>query len=286
MLPYGDLIAETLMKHLPVAYSRRHVIYACDLLRALVRRDMKLRYKRSILGVAWTLLNPLTQLLVFVFVFTFVLPLNIPHYPSFLFTGILVWNWFQGALHQSTGAIVDNRELLRRPGFPVAMLPMVTVTSYLVHFLLALPVLLLFLMLDGHPLTSVLLALPGVMGLQFLLILSLAYLVATLHVTFRDTQYLLGVLLNLLFYLTPVFYNANSIPERYQALYRLNPMTHLVEAYREILLQGVFPEHLAALLVLGVCVVGLLACNYTLLCEPVRISLRSCRWMTRLLSNI
>jgi len=102
------------------------------------------------------------------------------------------------------------------------------------------------------------------MGLQFLLILSLAYLVATLHVTFRDTQYLLGLLLNLLFYLTPVFYKANSIPEHYQALYHLNPMTHLVEAYREILLEGVFPEHLVALLVLGVCVVGLLACNYTL----------------------
>jgi lipopolysaccharide transport system permease protein len=225
---------------------------------------MKLRYKRSVLGIAWTLLNPLMQLLVFLFIFNLVLPLNIPHYASFLVTGILVWNWFQGALHQSTGAIVDNRELLRRPGFPIAILPIVTVMSHFMHFLLALPVLLLFLMLDGYLLTSAIFVLPFVMLLQFLLILSLAYLVATCHVTFRDTHYLLGVLLNLLFYVTPVFYNATAIPERYQPLYHLNPMTRIIEAYRTVLLQGAFPEHLGSLLVLGLCATGLLAFSYML----------------------
>ena len=137
------------MNDLGARLPGRRLIYMRDLLRELVGRDMKLRYKRSVLGIAWTLLNPLTQLLVFLFVFNLLLPLNIPHYSSFLFAGILVWNWFQGSLNQSTGAIVDNRELLRRPGFSAAILPIVTVTSHLIHFLLALPVLLLFLMLEG-----------------------------------------------------------------------------------------------------------------------------------------
>jgi lipopolysaccharide transport system permease protein len=87
------------------------------------------------------LLNPLAQLLVFYFVFGLMLPLNISHYASFLLTGVLSWNWFQSSLVFATGAIVDNRELVRRPGFPVAVLPIVTVTTHLVHFVLALPIL-------------------------------------------------------------------------------------------------------------------------------------------------
>jgi lipopolysaccharide transport system permease protein len=249
----------TLRKNPGVGFPGHRLIYRRDLLRELVGRDMKLRYKRSVLGIAWTLLNPLMQLLVFLFVFNVVLPLNIPHYSSFLFTGILVWNWFQGSLNQATGAIVDNRELLRRPGFSMAILPIVTVTSHLLHFLLALPVLLLFLMLDGRQLTNAIFALPVVMALQFILILGLAYLVATFHVTFRDTQYLLNVLLNLFFYLTPVFYEASTIPARYQPLYRLNPMVVLIDAYRAILAHGLLPDHRVALLVLGLGATGVLA---------------------------
>ncbi len=246
----------------PLGVSGHRLIYIRDLLRELVGRDMKLRYKRSVLGIAWTLLNPLLQLLVFLFIFNLVLPLNIPHYSSFLFAGILAWNWFQGSLNQSTGAIVDNRELLRRPGFSIAILPIVTVTSHLIHFLLALPVLVLFLMLDGSQLTSALFALPVVIALQFILTLGLAYLVATFHVTFRDTQYLLNVLLNLLFYLTPVFYEASAIPMRYQSLYWLNPMVGLIDAYRAILAHGTLPNHLISLLVLGLCATALLVYGY------------------------
>src|SRR5690606_19580849 len=108
-----------------------------DLLAIMVMRDMKLRYKRSVMGIAWSLLNPLAQLAVFGFVFRFVLPLDIPNYTAFLFIGILAWSWFQGSLQQATGAIVENGALIGYPGFPVAVLPVVTVTSHLVHYLLA-----------------------------------------------------------------------------------------------------------------------------------------------------
>jgi lipopolysaccharide transport system permease protein len=240
----------------------RRVRYIRDLLLVLVSRDMKLRYKRSVLGSLWTLLNPLGQLLIMSFIFRSVLPLGVPRYTSFLFSGLLVWTWFQAALSQATGSIIESSELLRRPGFPVAMLPIVTVTSHLVHFLLALPVLWLFLVLDGSHVTSALLALPLVIALQFMWTLSLGYLTAACHVVFRDTQYLLGVLLQFLFYLTPVFYEASAIPARYQPLYRLNPMVHLLEAYRAILLHGKLPEHLWGLLVFALLTVSLLIVGY------------------------
>lgn len=213
-----------------------------DLLRALIARDMKLRYKRSVMGVAWTLLNPLAELLILFFIFSLVLPLNIPDYPAFLFTGILVYGWFQTSLFFATGAIVLNRELVRQPGFPVPILPVVTVSTNLIHFLLALPVLFLLLIYSGVTLTWAVLALPVLIALQFTLTLSLAYLVATFHVRFRDTQYLLRVLLQLLFYLTPVFYDGSAIPARYQSLYNLNPMVFLVDGYRAVLIRGELPN--------------------------------------------
>lgn len=213
-----------------------------DLLFTLVLRDMKLRYKQSMLGILWTLLNPLTQLVVFSFIFRHVLPVEVPNYITFLFSGVLAWNWFQASLYQATSAIVDNRELIKQPGFPAAILPTVTVTSHLVHFLLALPVLLFFVVLGGIQLTSAILALPLVIAVQFILTLGLAYPLASFHVTFRDTQYLLGVLLSLLFFLTPIFYDALSVPAQYQLLYRLNPMVPVMDAYRAILIGGRPPD--------------------------------------------
>jgi lipopolysaccharide transport system permease protein len=123
-------------------------------------------------------------------------------------------------------------------------------------------VLWLFLALDGSHITSAMLALPLVIALQFICTLSLAYFMATFHVAFRDMQYLLGVLLQLLFYVSPIFYEASTIPARYQTLYRLNPMVHLVDAYRAILMHGVLPESLWPLLILGLLASGLLLVGY------------------------
>ncbi len=236
-------------------------LYLKDLLRELIVRDMKLRYKRSLLGIAWSLMNPLAQLLVLSLVFSAMLPLDIPDYPSFLFTGLLAWNWFQTSLSAATGAIVDNRELIRRPGFSVMILPVVTVASNFIHYLLALPILLLFLLANGVAPGVSILTLPGIFAAQFLFTLSLAYLVATLHVTFRDTQYLLGIVLMLGFYLSPVFYDAGTIPERFRMIYRLNPMAVLIDAYRQVLLKGRLPE-MSELLVLGLASAGLLWVSY------------------------
>jgi lipopolysaccharide transport system permease protein len=251
------------MSSYAVLLSNRQLIYMRDLLRELVARDLKLRYKRSVLGIAWTLLNPLTELLVLLLIFRVVLPLDIPNYPSFLFTGILTFGWFQSSLLFAANAIVGNRELIRQPGFSPALLPVVTVTTNLIHFLLALPILLIFLLLSDIRLTSAILALPFLITLQFIFTLSLAYLAAAFHVKFRDTQYLLKVMLQFLFYLSPVFYSADDVPARFQSLYRLNPLVFFVDAYRAILIRGEYPDYTpmltvvaisAGLLILGIAV--------------------------------
>jgi homopolymeric O-antigen transport system permease protein len=228
-----------------------------DLLRELVSREIKLKYKRSVLGIGWSLMTPIAQLLVFYFVFELALPLRIPNYIVFLFTGVLVWTWFQSSLMIATGAVVDNRELIKRPGFPAAILPAVTVTTHLIHFLVAFPILLILSVHRSVNITGAIFGIPFIIALQLTLTLGLAYLAASLHVRFRDTQYLVGVLLQMLFFLTPVFYDVSTIPERYRWVYRLNPMVHLLDAYRGILIHGKMPDvvSMAALALAAACLV-------------------------------
>ena len=228
------------------------VIHRRDLLRELVVRDIKLRYKGSLLGLAWSLLNPLAQLLVFGFVFSYILPLNIPNYTAFLFTGLLVWSWFQSSLVASATAIVDGRSLIKRPGFSAAVLPLVTVIANLIHFVLALPILVVFLLLTQIPIRTVTAVLPAIIVLQLVFTLGLCYFVATFHVIFRDTQHLVSIFLLLLFYLTPIFYDASVVPARFQWLYRLNPLLHLIEAYRAIFIYGQLPPLLPMLLLTAI----------------------------------
>ena len=225
-------------------------IHIRDLLAELIGRDMKLRYKRSALGMLWSLLTPLTHLVVLLFLFQRVMPLNIPNYPLFVFTGVLAWGWFSTALPAVTVSITGNRELIRQPGFPVAILPAVPVLSNLVHFAIALGLVLVVVMVGGTWPTPAVAALPLIIALQFLVTLSLGYFTAALQVRFRDTSHALGVVLRLGFFLTPVFYRKGSVPEAYQGLYALNPMVHLITAYRQVLIEGRWPD-VPALMAVG-----------------------------------
>jgi lipopolysaccharide transport system permease protein len=230
---------------------RWRLTYLRDLLRELVARDMKMRYKGSALGIVWSLMNPLMQLVVFHFIFRLVLQLNIPRYSSFAFSGMLAWSWFQASLLDASGSMLNSRELIKRPGFPVAILPVVAVTTHLLYFLLALPILMLFLIIGGGGVKPMILMLPLIMAVQFALTLSLGYLAAIANVMFRDAHYLLGVSLQLLFFLTPIFYDSSVVPERYRTFYQLNPMAHLVGAYRGVLIEGRAPDWLAMLALAG-----------------------------------
>ncbi|MEM9400519.1 MAG: ABC transporter permease [Verrucomicrobiota bacterium] len=248
-------------------FDKRVVSQRFDLLRELVGRDLKVMYKRSVLGIAWTLINPVLQLIVFVLVFKFVLSIDTPNYPSFVFTGLLVWNWFHTSLFQSAMAIVANRALIRQPNFPPAILPVSTVTTGWIHLIFAMPVLLGFLLLEStqiHPLF--LFIIPLLMALQFILSTSLGYLLASLNVMFRDTQHTIGVILQLLFYLTGVFYEIKNVPEKYELLYNMNPMVHIIGAYRSILITGTLPSP-TPLIIIAILSLILLPLGYTFFCN-------------------
>ena len=213
-----------------------------DLLRELVARDIKLRYRGSLLGVLWTLLNPLAELLVLYVVFSMVFQVDIPNFPAYLFTGLIVYGWFQTSLNFATGAVVANRELVRRPGVPVVILPIVTVASNLVHFVLSLPILIGLLLVSRVEIAAPALLLPALIAIEFLLIVAFAYPVATLSVWFRDLQHVLRIALQLLFYLTPVFYDTAAAPAALQWFFRINPLAHMVDAFRAVLMRAEIPD--------------------------------------------
>lgn len=213
-----------------------------DLLFELVSRDLKIRYQRSAIGLGWSLMKPLSQLLIFATIFTSVLPLNIPNYTTFVFAGVLSWAWFGASLTSAAVSVTGNREMVRRPGFPVHLLPVLTILSNGVHFLLALPLLVASSWIEtGAPGLSML-ALPAVILAQFLLTLAFANLIAAIHVYFRDVEHLVGIAIMLGFYLTPVFYRPLDSSHHFAFLTTWNPMAWVLEGYRAIFLHHAWPD--------------------------------------------
>jgi lipopolysaccharide transport system permease protein len=167
-----------------------------------------------------------------------------------VFTGVLVWGWFNASLQQSTGLITSSRALVRQPGFPLDLLPHVTVAVRLFHFALALPLLFGLLWWQGIRPAWSWTTLPLLIVIQFALTVAIAFPLAALNVGRRDIQHVTGVLLQLFMYLTPVFYPLDVIPESLRPWYMLNPMVPLLGAWRDVVLQGRWPDpiHLLALL--------------------------------------
>ena len=213
-----------------------------DLTIALVIRDLKLRYRRAFVGLAWSFAFPLGQILVFSFIFTVVLPTRVNWYSAFVSIGVLAWTWFQSALVGAATAITGSRELVRRPGFPSSVLPVATVTTNFILFLMAFPALVGVALFTGGHIGVSFAALPAIMAVQFVLTLAIAYLAASLNVTFRDTQQMVTLLLLLLFFLTPIFYDATNVPAAFRQLYELNPFVVLLDGYRSVLLHGAMPN--------------------------------------------
>jgi lipopolysaccharide transport system permease protein len=240
----------------------RRLVYYFDLMRHLIWRDFSLRYKRSVLGIVWSLVLPLAQLLVLVFLFQSVVPLNIESYPVFVFTALLPWSWFSSSISSACGLFMGNRDLLRRPDFAPLLLMLVNTLSNLLSYIIALSLLIPMLLFYNITLTPALAMLPVLLAIQSLLIIGLSMIVATLNVFYRDVQHIVGVVLTLLFYLTPVFYRSQSVAEGYHMLYILSPISVLIQAYRAIFFYGVMPAWsglvFATMSGLFLCVVGLL----------------------------
>jgi ABC-type polysaccharide/polyol phosphate export permease len=212
------------------------------LIQSLVGRELKARYRGSVLGFFWSFVNPLLMLLTYWLVFTYMLPgvraQSVEPYFLFLFCGILPWTWFQASVVESAGVLIAGSNLIKKVLFPAEVLPVVTVAANMAHFLLGLPILLLFLAATGH-LSPAALLLPVPMLVQLVFTLGVALIVSALTVHFRDIQSLLTHLLHVWFFATPVLY---LMPEegRLRALLRLNPMAHVLAAYQDLLFFGAF----------------------------------------------
>lgn len=248
------------------SYHRSSLVHHVDLICHLVRRDFTLRYKQSILGVLWSLVLPLAQLIVLVFLFDIVVPLNIDAYPVFVFGALLPWTWFSTCLGSAGNLFIQNRDLVRRPHFVPAVLIIVNTLSNLLNYVVAMPILFGMLIFYGKTLTWALLTLPLLILIQGILIVSLGLMIATLNVFYRDIQHMMSMMLMLLFYLTPVFYRSQSAAENYRILYTYSPLAILIQNYRAIFLYGTFPEW-NSLLIAGIISVVLCSFSYLVYCR-------------------
>lgn len=233
--------------------TRRHV---ADLARVLVDRDLRVSYGGAAFGLLWSPATVIVQVAVLSFVFVRVVPLEVEDYPAFVYSGIMVWHLASTAITAGSEAFTANRDLVRRPGFPEAVLPLVTTMRTLAVYLLGLPVLLVVLAASGRlGMTAV--ALPVVVVLSVLVVTGPAYLVATLNVRHRDVGHLARVLVGVAFYATPVFYAEERVPDRYAWVADVNPLAGVVGLHRQVLYEQAWPDPLRLASSLGFALVGI-----------------------------
>lgn len=210
-----------------------------ELLVNLVRKDLKVRYKDSVLGFMWSLLNPLLYLVIFSLVFAEILRVQIPDFGVFLLSGLLAWNLFSGGLNGGAASIVGNASLVQKVWFPREILPLSAIGASLVHFFLQFLVLLVALVALSHPPDwSSLVLLPAAMATLLLLTAALAIALAAINVYLRDTQHLLELGLLAWFWLSAIVYNYQLVAERLgdrAFLLLLNPMISIVTAFQRVI---------------------------------------------------
>lgn len=212
-----------------------------ELLRNLVLRDLRHKYKGSSLGFAWSLLHPLVLATVYTLAFRLIVRIQIEHFPLFLLSGLLPWMFFAAALSASSSAIVDNSPLVRKVAFPRLILPLSAIASQFVQFLLTYLVIAPMLVIFGVGFSPALLALIPVIALQLIFTAGLGLALSTAYVYARDTRHLLDVALQVWFWITPVVYSASLFPPNLTPLLVVNPMAHFVNAYHTIVVQQQWP---------------------------------------------
>jgi len=227
------------------------------LIQSLVARELKARYRGSVLGFLWSFINPLLLLSIYTFVFTVIIPNRNPvaqPFAIFMFSGILPWNWFSSSLIEASGSLVSGGNLIKKVLFPAEILPIVNVLANMVHFFLGLIILVVFLIAYRHwPDPAGLLWFPVAVLVQLIFTTGLALFLSALTVHYRDIRDLLTNILMFWFFATPIIYPWQDENVRaYKRLFDLNPFTHLAVAYQEILFFDGPVGHAKWLVALGV----------------------------------
>lgn len=215
-----------------------------ELLYNLTSREIKARYKQSILGYFWVILNPFVQMLVMTFVFSIIarIPsLGVP-YAIFLYVALLPWNFFATSLLSSVNSLVGNSSLITKIYFPREILVYATIAAKIVDFLLASTILILFMIYFNIPVKISILWVPVIFLVQLIFTLGLSLILSAFNLFYRDVQYLLSLVVLLWMYLTPVIYPVEMIPAQYRFILSLNPMAVFINAYRQVILGGSQPN--------------------------------------------
>jgi ABC-type polysaccharide/polyol phosphate export permease len=228
----------------------KEIVRHRELIFTLVSRELKARYRGTVLGFFWSLVNPLLLMLVYTVVFGFIVGggrvsgfESTKLYALFLFNGILPWTWFSSSLLESANVLNVQGALIKKIKFPVEVLPIMVVSTNMVHFIFGLPVLVAFFLIFGKPLTPWVLFLPVSLITQYIFTMGLCFLVSALAVHFKDIKDILSNLITLWFFATPIIYTYESVPRALQYVLNLNPMTHIVESYHYSFYFGSLPHY-------------------------------------------
>ena len=211
-----------------------------DLLSLLTRKEISLKYKRAVLGILWSLLNPILLAAVFFLAFKVFMRFKVENYTFFLLSALFSWNWFSSSVLLSARTLIDNVTLIKKVIFPRQYLVISVILCQLIHLLCAIPILFFFSFKDGMgPSWTWLIGIPLLLVIQFAFTLGITLIVSILNTFFRDTEYLAGVGMNLIFWITPVTYPLTAIPEKFRPFFLLNPLTSLMFSWRELITHNV-----------------------------------------------
>lgn len=218
-------------------YAYRQMIFS------LVKKDLRGRYKGSALGFLWTFINPLLQLVVYTIVFSYILPNTIEKYYLYLFVGLIPWIFFSSSITVGAASVVAQKDLIKKIYFPRMVIPISYVTSCFVNMLLCFIVIFAVVLVSGTGFNfAAVLTLPVIMLVEYLLSLGMALLASAVTVYFRDLEHILGIISMVWMYMTPIMYSKSIVPNRLLPIFNLNPMTHVIECYRDVLYSKQMPD--------------------------------------------
>jgi lipopolysaccharide transport system permease protein len=214
-----------------------------ELLYLLTLRDLKLRYQDTALGLLWSLMKPLALGAVLYVALRQFVRIDVKDYQLVLLSALFPWVWFQTSALLATGSFTANGALIKKVPFPRFVLPFSTTLNSGIHFLLSIPVLIIVLAVSGkHPNPAWIVGVPMLAAVQLALLMGVMLIAASIDVYFRDLEHLVEVFLNLLFYVTPIFYPLSLVPDRWQPVLKINPLTSLIEAWRHLFMENKLPS--------------------------------------------
>lgn len=232
-----------------------------ELLKSNVKKEIRGRYKNSILGIMWSFLNPLLQLLVYAVIFGALLGGNDSTYHIYICVALIPWTYFTTTITQAAFTIIGNGDIIKKVYFPREILPISVVTSGAVNFVISTIIILAFVIFSGIGISKYILLYPFILLVQYVLLLGISFIVSAITVYFRDLEHIIGIILMAAFYGTPIVYKLEQLPANLQILMKLNPMTHLINAYRAIFYYHQLPN-MKMLGILFIASIGLTVVGY------------------------